>query len=712
MPDLSALLTPSSVAVIGASPDPHSLRGRIMEVMGCHDVKIPIYPISRSHGEIMGRKAYGAISDTPTRVDLAILIIPAEHIPGALEDCAKAGVKAALILASGFAEDHSDGGENLQQQVLDIQARTGMLICGPNSEGFANMATKLCATFSPVVEGENMELMPPWSTAGRIAVVAQSGGMGFAFYDRARAKEMRFSHVVTTGNEACLESLDVIDHLITADEADVFLMFMEDVKTPAKLAIVAEKALRAGKPLIVTKIGRSEAGVRAAASHTASLAGSYQAYRAIFERYGVIEGNDTEEMVDIAGAFSNYAGRLPAGNRAAIFTGSGGAGGWMADSCAAVGVEVPLLDAETRANIDEHLPSYGTSQNPVDGTAGVVRTLGYARISNMLTASPSIDAVIAITSARNPATLNREIDALGALGRETEKPVLMWSYTLPHPDVVTLLAKSGLPLFTNMRNCTRALAAMVEYRGKRDAFLARPAAPGLVPFTPMAKDILDEASGTIAEFEAMRLLAAGGIDAIRGVLATTADEAAKAADDAGGPVALKIQSPDISHKSAAGGVALDINGAAAARQAFLTIQDKVSISSPNAKILGTLVQPMARPGLEMILGISNNSGFGPMLMAGFGGTAVEASRDVAFATAPLTHDDARALLARLRGASLLNGASLDIDALLDLMEKLSTFAAAAGTDRIAEVDLNPVLVHRPGEGISIVDALIVKHPTN
>jgi acetate---CoA ligase (ADP-forming) len=710
MPDLSALLTPSSVAVIGASPDPHSLRGRIMEVMGCHDVDIPIYPISRSHDEIMGLKAFKAIADTPTRVDLAILIIPAEHIPGALEDCAKAGVKAALILASGFAEDHSEGGEDLQQKVLDIQARTGMLIAGPNSEGFANMATRLCATFSPAVEGENMELMPAWSTAGRIAVVAQSGGMGFAFYDRARAKQMRFSHVVTTGNEACLESLDVVDHLITADEADVFLMFMEDVKTPEKLAMVAEKALRAGKPLIVTKIGRSEAGIRAAASHTASLAGSYQAYKAIFERYGVIEGNDTEEMVDIAGAFSHYAGRLPADNRVAIFTGSGGAGGWMADSCAAMGLDVPMLDPETRANIDQHLPSYGTSQNPVDGTAGVIRTLGYSRISNMLTASNSIDAVIAITSARNPATLSREPDALEALGRETTKPVLMWSYTLPHPDVVTMLAKAGLPLFTNMRHCTRALAAMAGYRRKREGFLACPAAPAQATLPAAVKQVLDQFSGTIAEYDAMRLLAAGGIDAVTGVLATSADQAAEAARAAGAPVALKIQSPDITHKSAAGGVALGITGADAARQAYLGIQDRVAKNAPDARILGTLVQPMARPGLEMILGISNNSGFGPMLMAGFGGTAVEAWRDVAFAPAPMSREDARTLLASLKGSALLSTASLDIDALLDLMERLSAFAAQAA-DHVAEVDLNPVLVHRPSEGISIVDALIVKHPT-
>ena len=709
MPDLSALLSPAAVAVIGASPDPHILRGRIMAVMGCHDIDIPIYPISRSHGEIMGRKAYLSIADTPTRPDLAILIIPAAHIPGALEECAKVGVKAALILASGFAEDHSAGGSNLQQQVLDIAARTGMLISGPNSEGFATMATKLCATFSPAVEGEDMALTPAWSDAGRIAVVAQSGGMGFAFYDRGRPRDMRFSHVVTTGNEACLEGLDVVDHLIEADEADVFLMFMEDVKTPAKLALVAEKALRAGKPMIVTKIGRSEAGIRAAASHTASLAGSYQTYQAIFERYGVIEGNDTEEMVDIASAFSHYGDRLPAGNRVGIFTGSGGAGGWMADSCAADGLDVPMLDPATRADIDQHLPSYGTSQNPVDGTAGVIRELGYAKMSAMIAASDQVDAVISITSARNPATLQREPKALAELGSATTKPILMWSYTLPHPDVVTLLAKAGLPLFTNMRHCTRALAAMTTYRQVRERFLARPMTPDkAAPDAGLAAD-LTTAPEAIAEHQAMQLLARGGIKAVSGILVTTGDEAAKAAAQISGPVALKIQSPDLPHKSAAGGVALAITGANAARQAFETIQTRVTANAPDARILGTLVQPMARPGLEMILGISNSSGFGPMLMAGFGGTAVEASRDVAFAPVPLDRQDARVLLGKLRGAAMLNALGQDIDALLDLMEKLSGFAAATA-EQVAEVDLNPVLVHRPGDGISIVDALIIKHP--
>ena len=712
MPDLSPLLSPSSVAVIGASSDASILRGRIMQVLKRRAFDGPIFPVSRSETTVMGYKAYAAIGDIPGPVDLAVLIIPAMHIPAALEACQAKGVKAALVLSSGFSEDQSNGGNDLQRRLREIAAQGGMLIAGPNSEGFANMSTGLCATFSPAVDGEDIVLTPAWSRAGRIAVVAQSGGMGFAFYDRGRQKHLRFSHVVTTGNEDCIESLDVVGHLIDRNEADVFLMFMEDVKTPAKLVAVAERALQTGKPIIVTKIGRSEAGARAAASHTASLAGSYQSYRALFERYGVIEGNDIEEMVDIAAGFSQCGFLLPAGKRVGIFTASGGGGGWLADSCVAAGLEVPMLDAATRAEIDEHLPSYGTSQNPVDGTAGVVHKIGYARICRMIAGSESIDSVIAITSARNPTPLLREKEALAELTGKTGKPVFAWSYTVPDPAATETLARAQLPFFTNMRNCTRALAVMAEYRGTRERFMAGMKNP-LEPrrFPRALRERLAAAPEVNAEIEAMGLLAEAGIDAIAGELVTTSEAAGQAAARIAGPVALKIQSRDLPHKSAAGGVILGIAGAAAARAAFDTLQCQVAGNAPAARILGTLVQPMAGDGLEMIIGVENRSGFGPMIMVGFGGTAVEAARDVAFAMAPLDRVAADRLLGSLRGAAVLNKSRLDMAALLDLVVRLSEFAVAS-QDLIAEIDLNPVLVHAPGAGVSIVDALLIKHRGN
>ena len=247
-----------------------------------------------------------------------------------------------------------------RRRIREIAEKYDMSVCGPNSEGFANMSLDFFPTFSPSVDDPDTPLLPEFRKEGRIGVVAQSGGMGFAFYDRGRPKQLPFSYVVTTGNEACLEGFQLVDYMLDQDGTDVIVMFIEDIKTPSLFPTVAEKAMRAGKPIIVTKIGHSQAGQRAAASHTAALAGSYAAYNAMFERYGVIEGRDIEEIVDIAAGFSYWRDKLPKGKRVGIITGSGGAGGWMADTASAEGLIVPTLDDKTRSAIDAHLPSYGT----------------------------------------------------------------------------------------------------------------------------------------------------------------------------------------------------------------------------------------------------------------------------------------------------------------------------------------------------------------
>ena len=306
---------------------------------------------------------------------------------------------------------------------------------------------------------------------GRVAVIAQSGGMGFSFFDRGRPKQIAFNHIVTTGNEACLETFDVVEHLLNEGKTDAFLLLLEDVKTADTFRRVAEMALRAGKPLIVNKIGQSDAGRRAAASHTAALAGSYSAFRAMARHYGLIEGGDVEEMVDLAQGMLTCRDRLPFGSRVAICTASGGGGGWMADACIAAGLQVPELDAPTRKSIDAHLPSYGTSQNPIDGTAQAVHKLGYAGMAELVVDSPSIDSVIVVMSGRAGQRVVEERDTLLRVKRNATKPILMWSYTLPAPETITTLAEVGYPLFTNMRNCARTLAAMSSYAAARERFL-------------------------------------------------------------------------------------------------------------------------------------------------------------------------------------------------------------------------------------------------
>lgn len=453
--------------------------------------------------------------------------------------------------------------------------------------------------------------------------------------------------------------------------------------------------------------------MRAAASHTAALAGTYAAYRAMFQRYGIIEGADIGEMVDLAAGFLAWGHRLPSGRRVGICTASGGGGGWMADACTAAGLEVPVLDAATRARIDVHLPSYGTSQNPVDATAQAAAKIGYAGLAELVLPSPEIDGVVVVMTGRNPHGLEKQKEALAHLAEATEKPILMWSYTLPAQRSVEILSEAGLPLYTDIGNCARTLRAMADYRAVRERFL-RPIEVGsrFVADDAAARSLLAKAGPALCEWEARPVLAAYGIGANPlGTLATSAAEAEAAAQKIAGPVALKVQSPDILHKTEARAVRLGLRSAGEVRAAFEDVLANAHRHAPQARVLGVLVQPMAPPGREVILGTKRDATFGPMLMVGLGGVAVEVLKDVALAPVPLTAADAREMLARLKGTALLDahrGAPpADVDALVALMVRLSRFAADHA-ETVAEIDLNPVVVHAQGEGVSVVDALIVK----
>lgn len=715
MPDIAKLLAPKTVAVVGASSDLLGLRGRILEIMLSHPFAGTIYPVSRSAKEVQGLKAYPSVADLPEPADLVILIIPAQFIPDELERCGKAGVKAAVILSSGFAEEPGEAGLRMQAAIRATALKYDMAVAGPNTEGFANIAAALCPTFSPAMDRSAGALSPKLPLGnGQVSVISQSGGLGFAFFDRARERNLAFRYVVTTGNEAFLETSDFVDFMLDEGKTDVFLLLLEDVKTPAKFRRVADKALRAGKPLIVAKIGQTEPGRRAVASHTAALAGSHAAYRAIFESHGVIEGQDFDGMLDLAAGFLACGDKLPAGRRMAVCTSSGGAGVWMADACVRAGLDVPELDAPTRAAIDVHLPSYGTSQNPIDSTAQGVHKIGYAAFARLAAQSPLIDGIMMVVTARRSAFLTNDQPRLMALARETDKPILLWTYTLPSEKSTQVVNEAGYPMFTSADGCARTMRALADYRALRERLLLPAETAG--PWTPdrkAARALLDAAAPMLCEWQARPLLAAYGIAGGEpGTLARSAAEAETAARAYNGPVALKVQSADIPHKTEAGGVALNLAGDAV-RGGYDRILAAAKRHAPMAHIDGVLVQPMAPPGRELILGISRDPQWGPLLMVGFGGVLVEALGDVALAPVPLDRTAASALLGRLKAGKLLGPwrgqPAADTEALIELMVRLSHFAADHA-DEISEIDLNPVIVHAKGQGVSIVDALIVKQP--
>ncbi len=720
MADIGALLNPGSVAIIGASPDEAKLRGLLLQVMLMHPYAGDIYPVSRSHAEVMGLKAYRSIGEVPAPVDLAVMVIPSRFVATELERCGEAGVKAVLIVTSGFAEQSGDDGKAMQATLRDIANRYGMAVLGPNSEGFTNTARSLAVTFSPAMHAPERPLLPQWHQEGRVAVVAQSGAVGYSFFDRGRLKELPFGYVITTGNEACLEIFDLVDYLLDEGKTDVFILFLEDIKNPATFKCVAEKALHAGKLLIAAKLGKSDAAKRATASHTGALAGDYAIYAAMLDHYGIVQGADTEQMVDIASGFLTNAHRLPKGRRVGICTGSGGAGAWMADACTAEGLDVPELDARTREEIDRILPPYGTSQNPVDGTAQAIREIGYAELAWLVSKSDTVDGVVMVTSARKKNGYDSERDNVFRVARECEKPIVCWSYTWPHQTSSELFAEAGFALHTNMRNCARTMAALVNYSGFRDRFLERRASENAATAEPHRNragvgESLRKAGRIVCEYEAKRILAAYGIGAPGNDLAMSADQAVAAADRLDGKVALKIQSSDIPHKTESGGVALNLETAEEVRGAYRGMMESVRARFPDAQIKGVLVEAMAPPGIEVILGVGHDPKFGPMLMVGLGGIHVEVLGDVAFAPVPLTHGAAHDLLDKLKGANILGGVRgapvSDIGALVEVMVSLSRFAADQA-EAIAEIDLNPILVHAQGKGVSIVDALIVKQSLN
>jgi acetate---CoA ligase (ADP-forming) len=713
VPDIGKLLCPQSVAVVGASNDLEGLRGRILDTILSHPFTGKIYPVSRSADEVQGLKAYKSVDALPAQVDLAVIIVPAQYVPAELERCGRAGIKAAVILSSGFAEEPGGAGAAMQDEIRQIAQRHDMAVSGPNTEGFANIEAAFCPTFSPAMDKNAGAIRPKRALGkGQVSVISQSGGLGFAFFDRARPRNLAFRFIATTGNEAALEVADFVDFMLDEGGTDVFLLLLEDVKSPEKFKRVAEKALRLGKPLIVGKIGQSEPGSRAVFSHTAALSGSAASYRAVFERYGLIEGRDFDEMIDIAVGFLACGDKLPAGKRVGVCTSSGGAGVWMADACAAAGLEVPVLDEATRKQIDVHIPSYGTSQNPVDSTAQGVHKMGYAEFARLVALSPVIDGVVVVITARRSAFLENDLPKLTALARSTDKPVLMWTYTLPAERSVEILNEAGYPLFTGAHGCARTLAAMADYRALRDRMLAAPAAlPATHPARDKVRAQLADAAVMLCEWQARPLLAAYGIEGgDAGALARSAAEAEAACKAIERAAALKVQSADLPHKTEAGAVALNVT-AAEARAAYERVIANAGRFAPGAQIDGVLVQPMAPPGREVILGITSDARWGPLLMVGLGGVLVEALGDVALSPVPIDRAAALTLIKRLKGAGLLGAhrgqPPADMDALADLMVKLSQFAHDHAED-IAEIDLNPVIVHGQGEGVTLADALIVK----
>jgi acetate---CoA ligase (ADP-forming) len=709
MPDLRPLLWPSSIALVGASDNKEIIRGRLLHIMLLRGFPGQIFPVTPSRAEVQGLQAYPSVAALPEPVDLAIIVIPSAAVLQVLSECGARGIKAAIIITSGFGEERGEEARVRQEELQRIAARYDMAICGPNCEGLVNALKPMAATFSPSLENQDYRLIPEVAAGRAISVIAQSGALSFSYLNRGAPRQLRFTYLVSSGNEATLEGLDYVDYMLDEERTDIFLMYMEAVRNADTFRRVAAKAARLAKPIIVGKVGRSDAGRRAAASHTGALAGSDSAYDALFRRYGIVRCEDIDQMIDTAAAFAFNP--LPRGRRVVVLSASGGGAAWMADMFAAQGLELPELDVQTRKEIDPLLPSYASSQNPVDLTAQATREVGYARVIEILQRSPMVDMIVVVGSLATETLLRRDIAGLARVAQASTVPIAFCAYTNASPAAVTLLAGAGIPAYTSMVNGAKALRALADYADFQRRWRGR-----IEPErTPSARvtDVdrrLRAAGSVLCEYEAKELLAAYGVPRPREEMTTDEAGAVVSAARLGYPVALKVQSPDITHKTEVGAVALGIATETDLRQAYRRVLSSARAAHPGADIRGVLVQRMASVGIEMIVGVTRDETFGPMLMLGLGGIYVEVLRDVGFAPVPLTPQDARDLVGQLRGATLLEGKRgappSDVDALVDVLVGVSCFAADHG-ETVAEIDLNPVIVHPRGHGLSVVDALIV-----
>lgn len=700
-------LTPRSIAVIGASEGSAKIGGKIMATLISCGYEGRLLPINPRGGVLHGLPAFKTISEAPGPIDLALIAVPAPIVAQAVADCAAAGITGAIVFSSGFGEAGAEGAA-LQRDLRAVIEQTGIRVAGPNAEGFFNIREKIAPTFSPAVHVKSIA-----GPLGRdISVVAQSGGLGFALFNRGAAQGLSFGTIVSVGNQVDLDLAAFAHHLIEDDGTGALLLYLESFTRPDAFLAMAKEAARRGKPVILGKAGRSDAGRRAAASHTGALGGEDAACDAMLTRHGVLRGDDQDELLDIAAGLVKHS--LPAGRRVAVISPSGGTGVWLADACARFGLEVPEIDAERQARLRAIMPAYGSPVNPVDltgqGAGGGQGAASFVDALNILYDAPYIDAFILAGSFAHEARLKREGAAIRDIARGP-KPVLLHSYTLVSDDSRTILEELGLHCFATGSGTVRALAAMAQYRDFLET--TRPAllAPAKrAPLAPEATALLKGRQGMLAEYEAKIFLRAAGIAIPHDIIARSAAEAAAAQTTFRAPVALKIQSPDIPHKTEAGGVVLNIKDAAAASSAFDCIMTASQDYAPEADLHGVLVQPMAAPGIEMILGVTRDRDFGATLMVGFGGVHVEVLRDIVFAPAPVSPSEAHAMLRRLRAFPLLEGvrgsAAADIDTLAALISRVSEIAVAMG-ENLQELDLNPVLVHPAGQGCTLLDALIL-----
>lgn len=693
---LEALVRPCAVAVVGASGNVASIGGQPLRALTAYGFDAAVYPVNPKYEQLGGRPCYSSVAALPGPCDVAVIAVPSLHVARVIEECGEAGIGVAVVLSSGFREIGPDGAA-MQEELLATARRSGVRIIGPNCQGYMNVATHMYAGFGTVFRN------PPLN-GGPLAMVTQSGSFGYSVVSEVSAAGVGFNYVVSTGNEADVASLDLIDFFLDQDDIEMVAAYVEGVKDGRRLLALGEKALTLGKPILLWKVGNSNSGRRAAVSHTANLTSGPEIYRAAFRSGGFIEIEEVADLADIARAF--LARRLPRGPRVAIFTSSGGFGVLMADHCETRGLQVPELSEATQSALREIVPPYAALSNPIDITAQL-STDGenVNRALQLLVDDPDIDLIMVRKGSTDGPRGEHWATALTELVQRSNKPILISILTEGSQGAVDIFNRHRLAWSPTARGLVAAAAALNEFRVKQERFRARSA-------RTFGRQALEWPAGAkaLGEYRSKQVLASYGIDCVREILLTEQAVETLEASPLSFPVAVKVESADIAHKTEAGAVRVGIASLDELKRAARQVLASARRHAPLARIDGILVQEMAS-GVEMMLGVFNDAYFGPVVALGLGGILAETLRDVTHRCAPFDESTARVMVDELKGKAILTGVrgkpAVDVEALARAVSRLS-YLAADHADRVQELDVNPLFVHE--HGVLAADALIVLRP--
>ena len=696
--DFTRMFNPRGIAVVGANPDPTRPGRQTLLALERHGYRGGIFPVNPRYPEIAGRRCYASIDDIEGPVDVAVIALQAKYVPEVITQCARKDIRFAVVLGGGFREVGAEGAA-LEQRMIEAARAGGVRFIGPNCLGYKNVHAHVFACFGSITRAPDLE-------PGPVSALIQSGGYGNSMVIQCAYAGIGFRYLVASGSESDIKTTEMIDAYVDDAQTKVILVYMEGVHDGRAFMASARRALAAGKPIVAVKAGNTRQGQRMAASHTAFLTCAYDVYRAAFKQCGIIEAEDIPDATDILQAL--VGGRRARGRNVAVMSGSGGSLVSFSDAADNNRLELPTLAEPTQAILRENVPSIGSVANPIDFTAGYQKPENmpkFRAIIEAVLADPAIDQLGVFLATTGGAGLVQAAEVVIGASNPAAKPMFVFN-ALPREMTVEgrkMFREAGIPFLGTPHRVARAMATLADYTRARE----RAALPGQNGMPEDEPPMIPAARGPLDEHAAKEILRAYGLSVTRDAL-LDADTALPA--DMRYPLAVKIVSADIAHKTDVGAVRLGIENAEHLRRAIDEVVANAKKEVSQARIKGVLVSEMITDGIETIIGAVNDAVFGPVVVFGLGGILAETLRDTTYRVAPFGIETAREMIGELRAADLFVGVRgrgpSDIDGLATTLARVSELAWLA-RDRLAELDLNPVFVRPAGKGIAIADALML-----